>query len=103
MQEFVKSLQKIDEAIQTWQKRSNDRYAHLDKADIDKVYKILLEKQKWYEQTASRFNSLRTHEDPKVLCSQLIQEREVNHVPELFVIPLVLFLEHGTRLLDYFE
>lgn len=84
MQEFVKSLQKIDDAIQTWQKRTNDRYAHLDKADIDKVYKILLEKQKWYDQTISRFNSLRPQDDPKILCSQLVQEREVNDMPKVF-------------------
>lgn len=80
MQEFVKSLQRIDEAIQMWQKRSNDRYSHLDKTDMDKVYKMLVEKQKWYDQTANRFKTLRAHEDPTVLCLQLKQEKEVDHL-----------------------
>lgn len=78
MQEFVKSLHRIDEAIQSWQKKSNDRYSHLEKNEIEKVYKILTEKQKWYEQTANRFNTLRLHEDPPVLCSQIQQEKEVS-------------------------
>jgi len=44
---------------------------------LKKVYKILIEKQKWYDQIANRFNSLRQHEDPAVLCSQIKQERDV--------------------------
>lgn len=79
MQEFFKSMQRIDEAIQTWQKRTSDQYSHLEKKDIEKVYKILTEKQKWYDQTANRFHSLRPHEDPAVLCSQLKQEKDVSH------------------------
>jgi hypothetical protein len=82
MQEFIKSLQRIDEAIQTWQTKSNDRYSHLDKSDIEKVYKILTDKRKWYDQTANRFNSLKQHDDPAVLCSQIKQERDVSHFSE---------------------
>jgi len=82
MQEFIKSLQRIDEAIQIWQTKSNDRYSHLDKSDIEKVYKILTDKQKWYDQTANRFNSLKQHDDPAVLCSQIKQERDVSHFSE---------------------
>lgn len=76
MQEYFKSLQKINDAIQNWQKKSTDRYSHLEKADIDKVYKILVEKQKWYDQTANKFNSLKSNEDPNILCTQIQQERE---------------------------
>jgi hypothetical protein len=75
----MRSLQRIDEAIHIWQTKSNDRYSHIDKNDIEKVYKILTEKRKWYDQTAKRFNSLRQHEDPAVLCSQIEKEREVSH------------------------
>lgn len=78
MQEFVRSLQRIDEAIQIWRTKSNDRYSHLEKNDIDKVYKILIEKQKWYDQTAKYFNSLKFNEDPKILCSQIQQEQDVD-------------------------
>jgi hypothetical protein len=82
MQEFIKSLQRIHEAIQIWQTKSNDRYSHLDKNDIEKVYKILTDKQKWYDQTANRFNSLKQHDDPPVLCSQIKQEKDVSHFSE---------------------
>lgn len=77
MQEFLRALQKIDGAIQTWQKKSSDQYSHLDKNEIEKVYKTLLEKQKWYDQTARKFHALKSHEDPTVLCSQIQQEKEV--------------------------
>jgi hypothetical protein len=82
MQEFIKSLQRIHEAIQIWQTKSNDRYSHLDKNDIEKVYKFLTDKQKWYDQTANRFNSLKQHDDPAVLCSQIKQEKDVSHFSE---------------------
>jgi hypothetical protein len=77
MQKFVKSLQRIHEAIQIWQTKTNDRFSHIDKNEIEKVYKILTEKQKWYDQISNRFHSLRPNEDPTVLCSQINQEKEV--------------------------
>jgi hypothetical protein len=79
MQEFMKSLQHIYEAIKIWQTKSNDRFSHIDKSEMEKVQKILTTKQKWYDQTANRFNTLRPHEDPAVLCSQINQERDVRH------------------------
>ena len=60
-----------------WQTKSNDRYSHIDKSDIDKIYKILNEKQKWYEQISRRFQTLKPNEDPTVLCSHINQEKEV--------------------------
>lgn len=108
MQEFVKALQRIDEAIQSWQKRNSDRYSHLEKNDIDKVYKILVEKQKWYDQTANRFKTLRLHEDPAVLCSQLKQEKEVEYFVENEILTMIVtfcffFQDIGTRMLDDFK
>ncbi|UJR26923.1 hypothetical protein I4U23_008232 [Adineta vaga] len=76
MQEFMKALQRVDEAIQIWQTKSNDKYSHLDKNEMEKVYKLLMEKQKWYDQTATRFNSLKLQDDPTVFCSQIKQEKE---------------------------
>jgi hypothetical protein len=85
MQEFFKALQRIEEAIQIWQTKSNDKYSHIEKNEIEKVYKMLIEKQKWYDQTANRLNSLRLHEDPAVLCSQIKQEREVRDFYEQYL------------------
>ncbi|CAF0905146.1 unnamed protein product [Rotaria sp. Silwood1] len=76
MQDFLKSFKQIEDAIKIWQTKSNDKYSHIDKNDIDKIYRILTEKRKWYEQTANRFNTLRQHEDPAVLCTQIKQERD---------------------------
>ena len=99
MQEFVKSLQRIDEAIQTWQKNSHDKYSHIEKSDIDKVYKILTDKQKWYNQTAARLNTLRSHEDPPVLCSQIQQEKDVSIVFIERIFDHSIFLDTRSRML----
>ncbi|CAF4370690.1 unnamed protein product, partial [Rotaria sordida] len=64
------------DAIQIWQTKSSDRYSHIDKNDIEKIYRILNEKRKWYDQTVNRFNTLRQQEDPTVLCAQIKQERD---------------------------
>ena len=78
MEDFLKSLKQIEEVIHIWQTKPNDKYSHIDKNEIDKVYRILLEKRKWYEQTAYRFNSLRQQEDPTVLCTQIKEEKDVS-------------------------
>ncbi|CAF1152130.1 unnamed protein product [Adineta steineri] len=76
MQEFMKSIQRVDEALQVYYTKSSDKYSHIDQNDIEKANKILTEKQTWYDQTANRFNALKTHEDPTILCSQIKQERD---------------------------
>ena len=78
MQDFHRSIQRVNEIIQFWQSKRDERYAHLDRSDIDKVRKIVQEKQKWYEQTIHRFHALRQQDDPSVLCSQIRQEQEVS-------------------------
>jgi hypothetical protein len=76
MQDFMKSIQRIDEAIQTYYTKSSEKYSHIDQNDIEKANKILTDKQNWYDQTANRFNALKPHEDPTILCSQIKQERD---------------------------
>jgi heat shock protein 4 len=76
MQEFMKSIQRIDEAIQIYHTKSSDKYSHIDQSEIEKVNKILTDKQNWYDQTANRFNALKLHEDSAILCSQIKQERD---------------------------
>jgi len=76
MQDLMKSIQRIDEAIQVYHTKSSDKYAHIDANDIEKANKILNEKQKWYDQTANRFTALKPHEDSTVLCSHIKQERD---------------------------
>ncbi|UJR22204.1 hypothetical protein I4U23_025268 [Adineta vaga] len=76
MQELMKSIQRIDEALQIYHTKSSDKYAHIDKNDIEKANKVLSDKQTWYDQTANRFHALKSHEDPTILCSQIKQERD---------------------------
>lgn len=96
MQDFLKSIKQIEEAIQTWQTKSSDKYSHLEKSEIDKVYKILNEKRKWYEQTATRFHSLKQHEDPTIVCTQIKQQQEVNnHNLSSFRITFVYTFRHS--------
>ena len=78
MQDMMKSIQRIDEAIQIYHTKSSDKYAHIDAAEIEKATKILNEKQNWYDQSANKFNATKLHEDPTILCSQIKQQREVN-------------------------
>jgi hypothetical protein len=77
MQDLMKSIQRIDEAIQVYMTKSSDKYAHIDQSDIEKANKVLANKQQWYDQTANRFNTLKPYEDPTILCSQIKQERDV--------------------------
>ena len=79
MQDLMKSIQRIDEAIQIYKTKSSDKYAHIDQSDIEKANKILTEKQSWYDQTANRFNALKKHEDSPILCSQIKQQRDVSY------------------------
>jgi heat shock protein 4 len=76
MQDLMKSIQRVDEAIQTYHTKSSDKYSHLDPKDVEKANKILNDKQSWYDQTANRFNATKTYEDPTILCSQIKQERD---------------------------
>jgi hypothetical protein len=78
MQDLMKSIQRIDEAIQVYHTKSSDKYAHIDQNDIEKANKTLNDKQTWYDQTANRFNAQKPHEDPAILCSQIKQERDVS-------------------------
>jgi len=82
MNDLMKSIQRIDEAIQIYHTKSSDKYAHIDQNDIEKANKILNEKQNWYDQTANRFNALKPHEDSTILCSNIKQERDVS---DLFI------------------
>jgi hypothetical protein len=58
--------------------QNDDKYSHIEKADIDKVIKSYEEKRKWFDEKSSLFNTLKLHEDPPVYCSQIKIEKEVN-------------------------
>jgi len=76
MQDLMKSIQRIDEAIQVYHTKSSDKYAHIDANDIEKANKTLNEKQNWYDQSANRFTASKPHEDSTILCAHIKQERD---------------------------
>jgi hypothetical protein len=78
MQDLMKSIQRITEAIEVYHTKSSVKYAHIDVNDIEKAKKILNEIQKWDDQTVNYFDELKSHEDPAVLCSHIKQKRNVS-------------------------
>jgi hypothetical protein len=78
IEDLMKSIQRITEAIQIYHTKSSVKYAHIDLNDIEKANKILNEAQKWYDQMVIYFNELESHADPAVLCSHIKQKRNVS-------------------------
>ncbi len=58
--------------------QNDEKYAHLEKAEVDKVIKSYEEKRKWFDEKSSLLNASKLHEDPPVYCSQIKSEKEVN-------------------------
>ncbi|XP_045204095.2 heat shock 70 kDa protein 4-like [Mercenaria mercenaria] len=54
----------------------DEKYSHIEKADIDKVNKCLNEKQEWFDKQMNAQNKLKKHENPAVLASQIRQTRQ---------------------------
>ena len=104
MEDLMKSIQRIDEAIQVYYTKSSDKYAHIDQSEIEKAKKILDEKMKWYDQTANLFGALEPHKDAKVLCKDIKQQRDVSESTGRFRRESnVLFLGFGKRIVGHFE
>ena len=55
----------------------DEKYAHLEKADIDKVKKCLKEKQEWFDKQMNAQNKLKKYENPVVLAVQIRDSRKV--------------------------
>lgn len=75
-EEFGKAIQQINKVLDAY-KNGDEKYNHIDKADIDKVVKCIEEKQKYLNEKSYALNALKLHEDPPVLCAQIKTEKEV--------------------------
>ena len=73
LQEFGKTLQKIDETLKSLQTKC----VNSDRNEIEKVQKMLEEKTKFYKQTEIKFRTVRPLEDAPVSCAQIQREQEV--------------------------
>ena len=56
----------------------DEKYAHIDKKDVDLVIKKLEEKRKWNESKLNAQNQLAKHQNPVVLVQQIITELGVS-------------------------
>ncbi|KAL4230085.1 Heat shock 70 kDa protein 4L [Mactra antiquata] len=54
----------------------DEKYSHLENADIDKVQKCLSEKQEWFDKQMNNQNKLKKYENPSVLASQIRQTKQ---------------------------
>lgn len=58
----------------------DEKYSHLEKADIDKVVKCLKEKQEWFDKQMNAQAKLKKYEKPTVLASQILQTKQVRRL-----------------------
>ena len=56
----------------------DEKYAHLEAADIKKVEKCLKEKTDWYDKQLNACTRMKIYENPPVLASQIRQTKDVS-------------------------
>jgi molecular chaperone DnaK (HSP70) len=74
-EEFGRSLQLIKKAINLFL-QGDEKYNHLDKVDVERIAKLVDEKQKWFEEKSYLLNKMKLTEDPVVLVSHIKEEKE---------------------------
>ena len=79
-EELGKSIQLINKALHHYHdpNAADDKYKHLDKADIEKVQKCLMEKQAWFNEKSNLVARMKPYDDPAVLVSQIRDEKNVS-------------------------
>nr|KAG5706238.1 hypothetical protein BaRGS_019565 [Batillaria attramentaria] len=55
----------------------DEKYSHLEKADVDKVQKCFDEKMSWWGPKMEAQSRIKPHEDPVLLVSQVLAEKKV--------------------------
>ena len=75
LEEFGKSLQLVKKALNSYY-GGEEKYAHLDKNDVDRAGKIVEEKQRWFEEKSNLIMKMKPTEDPVVLVSQIKDEKD---------------------------
>jgi len=75
-EELGRSLQKVRKAVEAYV-NNDDKYAHLEKSDMEKVEKCLQEKTAWFEKQMSATSRQAKYDNPIVLASQILQTKQV--------------------------
>lgn len=69
------SLQLVRKFLDLYEAK-DEKYVHLDKAEVDKVKKCLKEKSEWFEKQMNTQNKLKKYENPAVLTTQIQQTKQ---------------------------
>jgi len=75
MNQFGQCLQLAQKAVDSY-KSGEEKFNHLDQAEVAKVEKAITEKSDWYNRMASELTKLTKYQDPPVLASQFTQEKD---------------------------
>jgi len=75
MNQFGQCLQLAQKAVDSY-KAGDEKFNHLDAAEVGKVEKAITEKTEWYNRMAGELGKLTKTMDPPVLASQFYQEKD---------------------------
>jgi len=75
MNQFGQCLQLAQKAVDSF-KGGDEKFNHLDPAEVSKVEKAIAEKLEWFNRMAGELNKMAKTADPPVLASQFIQEKD---------------------------
>lgn len=75
MNQFGQCLQLAQKAVDSY-KAGEEKFNHLDPAEVGKVEKAIKEKSDWYNRMAGDISKLTKTMDPPVLASQFVQEKD---------------------------
>lgn len=75
MNQFGQCLQLAQKVIDSF-KAGEEKYSHLDAAEVGKVEKAITEKSEWFNKVAGEIAKLGKTADPPVLAAQFSQEKE---------------------------
>ncbi|KAK6975208.1 heat shock 70 kDa protein 4, partial [Biomphalaria glabrata] len=74
--EMGSTVQQIKKFLDQWAQK-DEKYDHIEKADVDKVEKLLTEKSNWFGQRLTQMAQLKPHENPVVLAAQVRAEKQI--------------------------
>merc|ERR1719412_3537827 len=73
--QFGQCLQLAQKVVDSY-RTGDEKYNHLDAAEVDKVQKSILEKQDWFNKMCADIQKLEKTADPPVLAAQFMQEKD---------------------------
>merc|ERR1719356_1958466 len=73
--QFGQCLQLAQKVVDAY-KGGDEKYNHLEAAEVDKVQKAINEKQDWFSRMCANIQKLQKTSDPPVLAAQFMQEKD---------------------------